>query len=302
LIKGYPGIHLAHEVTETFRDRAKFVSTIRDSLKNIRRATDPAIALQQAREIGQDIVGSKDTVPELLIDLMLTYRDLEAWDDMVNLIGCFPPTVKDSVTVQEQLALALNRRSGSGDRKRAIEVLQSVLDKHGPSSETFGILGRIYKDEYEECLAGGHSVQASASLEEAISAYRKGFEADPRDYYPGINLVTLLLRQGTEEALREMAEVRPVVSFAVARRGGLNSRDYWDVATVLELSATGQDWQTARRSAGQAILRADAPWNLKTTARNLMIVRDVYLERGIETEELETLIQILEDAANQMRS
>jgi hypothetical protein len=83
-----------------------------------------------------------------------------------------------------------------------------------------------------------------------------------------------------------MAEVRPVVSFAVARRGGLNSRDYWDVATVLELSATGQD----------------APWNLKTTARNLMIVRDVYVERGIATEELETLIQILEDTANQMRS
>jgi len=37
-------------------------------------------------------------------------------------------------------------------------------------------------------------------LEEAIQWYKRGFESDMRDYYPGINTVMLLIEKGDEEA------------------------------------------------------------------------------------------------------
>ena len=69
---------------------------------------------------------------------------------------------------------------------------------------------------------------ASAPLDDAIDAYTKGFISDPRDYYPGVNAVTLLVEKGDEESLKAK-EYAPLVSFSVARRGGASSSDYWDV-------------------------------------------------------------------------
>jgi hypothetical protein len=60
---------------------------------------------------------------------------------------CCSPTIPDhlrtTVMVQEQYALALNR-NGQGDK--AERVLRAVIEHKGPSSETYGILGRVYKD------------------------------------------------------------------------------------------------------------------------------------------------------------
>ena len=92
------------------------------------------------------------------------------------------------------------------------------------------------------------------------------------------------------------------MSSAVARRGGIQSSDYWDVATVLELSTLSEDWEMANRAAGKAILFAAAPWNLSTTARNLNLIREVLAVRGRDVTQLEEIIRSLEKAAAGMRS
>ena len=56
--------------------------------------------------------------------------------------------------IQEQLGLALNR-AGCGDE--AEEVLLGLLERRGPSSETYGILGRVYKDRWETALSQGQT-------------------------------------------------------------------------------------------------------------------------------------------------
>jgi len=56
-----------------------------------------------------------------------------------------------------------------------------------------------------------------------------------------------LIEKGDAEAMKEADRLAPLVSFAVARRGGVSSNDYWDLATVLELSAIGNDWTLAAR-------------------------------------------------------
>lgn len=295
LISNFPGINLPHEVTENFRDRARQIDSIRESLAVARRLPE-AEGAKQIKEIETSLGNVKQIPTEILVDLLLSYRDVKAWDEMIRLVASLPKTVANAITVREQLAFALNRRNEPGDRDRAIMILQEIIDKDGVSPETCGILGRVYKDSAAAAEKDGKPARAAAYLDEAIKWYRRGFEADPRDYYPGINAATLLFKKGDEESLAELKQITPAVSFAVARRGGINSRDYWDVATVLEAAILGEDWAHAQRAAQRLSIISAPKWNFETTVANLQLIRGTRATRGITTAELDQIIALLEEA------
>ena len=69
---------------------------------------------------------------------------------------------------------------------------KELIEKRGPSSESCSILGRIYKDQWEEASKRKDISVAKNRLEKALEAYLQGFEADWQDAYPGINTVTLM--------------------------------------------------------------------------------------------------------------
>src|SRR5262249_46763616 len=148
-----------------------------------------------------------------------------------------------------------------------------------------------------EHVAAGRSVEASAALEEAIRSYVAGFEADPRDYYPGVNAITLSLLDDSEEAPARVRRFMPVVAFAVARRGALASNDYWDVATTFELAVVEQDWPTSRRAAGRLVLLGSESWMLRTTLKNLELIKSGLKQRGQDTQTLDQLAETLERRA-----
>ena len=278
LLPGFPGINLPHESTEAFRDRARHTSAltvaIREAVSLGDRAGDRLRQLE--RQIGNFSTASR----ELPVDLLLAYRDVSAWDDMVRCVEAMPDLTREVVTVREQYALALNRRNRPGDRTKARSLLQAVIDDFGPSPETYGILGRSWKDTWQEATDPDVAAQA---LDQAILAYGRGFEADPRDFYPGVNYATLLLHRNAPDDRDRLAEVLPVVRFAVARRGGLQARDYWDRATVLELAVIAGDEQTARRAKGSLLSEVHPSWMLETTANNLRILVDPLRRAGRDT-------------------
>jgi len=294
LIEKFPGIDLPHEVTESFRNRVKYIDSIRLELESARNQSDLLKGKEKIKEI-ENKIGDLSLAPdELLIDLVLSYRDVSAWNDMVRVISRFPDKIKNLITVQEQLAFALNRRNKQGDRNKAIAILKNLLSKYGNSPETCGILGRIYKDIYTNTKKANRQSEARGALNESIKYYTLGFEEDPRDYYPGINAITLLLERGDEESNEEIKRLYPLVSFAVSRRGGLNSDDYWDIATVLELSLIGKDWQLARQSADKLLLIGKAYWNFETTHRNIKMIRDKFKEREKGLQIFDSIIKDLE--------
>jgi hypothetical protein len=170
--------------------------------------------------------------------------------------------------VQEQLGLALNR-AGRGDE--AERVLLDVIAQQGPSSETYGILGRVYKDRWEATLANGDRFAAAGALTKAIDAYLRGFEADWRDAYPGINAVTLMTLAEPPDPRR--AALLPVVSYAVERRIAAGKPDYWDHATRLELAVLAGDQAAAEAALGNALVAVREHWEPETTARNLRLIR-----------------------------
>jgi hypothetical protein len=135
----------------------------------------------------------------LVVDLLRSFLAVEAYDDAVALVEAMPPIAGRTPVVREQFAFALNRL---GRRDEAKDVLLQLAEERGTDSETNGLLGRVYKDQWADALAQGRTALAAGLLEKAIGAYLAGFEADWRDHYPGINAVQLMT---VETELEEVA-------------------------------------------------------------------------------------------------
>ena len=264
---------VAHMSTDVFRDRADY------SLKQKKRLADArasgAQALEALHAIEKSLGALHDQEAGVVIDLFLSYRAVKAWDDMIRLAAAMDQPLRETVMVQEQLALALNR---AGRREEAERTLLALLEARGPSSETYGILGRVYKDQWDDAKKAGKAFPARGFLDKAIDAYARGFEADIRDAYPGINAITLMELRDPPDARR--LHLTPVVRYAVERKVRSGTPDYWDHATLLELAVLARDEAAASQSAADALANVREIWEPETTARNLSLIREARAKRG----------------------
>ena len=224
--------------------------------------TDDALAVLEDVEAG------------ITVDLFLSYRAIRAWHEMIRLAARMPRPLAETVMVREQLGFALNR---AGRGEEAEEVLLGVLEQRGPSSETYGLLGRVYKDRW--AAERSHSrARARGFLRQAVDAYRAGFEADWRDAYPGVNAVTLM--EILEPGGREQQRLVPVVRYAAERRVADGRADYWDHATRLELAVIARSAEDAEEAASDALAAVREPWEPESTANNLRLIREARAEAG----------------------
>ena len=290
LLDYMPRFEVDHSKTDIFRDRFEYSQKYKDRLAEARKngaaavqeiASDPALASLSEVESG------------IVIDLYLSLRDVEAHAAMIDLYGRMPPPLQRTRVVREQLGFALNR---VGRFQDAEKVLKEVLREFGPSSETGGLLGRIYKDRWKIAKAGNRP-DAPILLNRAIEAYLAGFQADWRDAFPGVNAVTLMEMQAKPDPLQ--AQILPVVRFAAAQKAK-RSADYWDYATLLELAVIGRDREDVQSQLGEvlAIIRDDTPtWHLKTTEDQIQLIREARTARGEDV----AWIKDVEDALHARR-
>jgi hypothetical protein len=292
LIPGFPGIALPRDYQSTFRDRADELRRIRERLEAA-RILEGAARTEAIATVDRDLgaIGADDLEPA--IDVLAAYRDAGALDELIALVERMPPGLRRaSVTVNQFYAFALNRRNTGTDRDHAISVLEALVAKESPSSETAGLMARVFKDRFAETRSADPFL-ASGYLQQAIEWYRRGFLADPREYYPGVNLCTLLAIDGGDEALAELRRTLPAVVFAVGRLGGIASTDYWVVASAFELAIAGNDWPLATRALSRMrTLARTQPWMLHATANNLTLLRDA-APKSIDPKNLEGVLRSL---------
>ena len=263
LLEDYSPPNIARLKTDVFREQTRYEANVK----------------RQLAEAG------------VLVDLFLSYRAVADHQGMIDLYDKMPVVLRNAVMICEQLSFALNR---IGRREQATQVLETVLSEQGPSSETCGLLGRIYKDRWVEAKNRGEDFLGEGYLDQAIDMYRKGYEADIRDAYPGINAVTLLEIKGDEQSLTLKNELLPVVRFAVRRRLESTRPDYWDHATLLELAVLSNDRSAARKSLSDALSRVREVWEPKTTANNLRLIQESRATRGETDDWLEQVIGALD--------
>lgn len=255
---------------EVFRSRVEHWEEIRARLAKARSR-----GIEAVRAIENELGDISEIDSSVVIDLFLSYRSVKGWAEMISLATRMAPQFSSSVMVRQQLALAFNRLGRSQEAER---VLTDLIARMGPSSESYGILGRIYKDRYEAARTEGNEKFAAELLNQAIDAYVHGFESDWRDAYPGINAVTLMEIREPPDPRRK--KLLPVIRYAVERRIAAGKPDYWDFATLLELAVLAQDEADAQSSLESVRLTARFPFETETTARNLRLINEVREKRG----------------------
>lgn len=149
----------------------------------------------------------------------------------------------------------------------------------------------MHKDRWEEAIEAGHEEVARAHLRHAIDAYKRGFESDWRDAYPGVNALTLLEVQ--EPGQSEFARLLPVVRYAIEQRLASGAGDYWDHASLLEVAVLGDDLDTARSEAGECLAMNPAEWQIDTTIRNIEIIGRAKGEGGEVRRVADEVVRIL---------
>jgi tetratricopeptide (TPR) repeat protein len=280
LVEGYAPPDISHLKTDVFREQAKYASAARETLAVARLAGSDAVR-KAATELGD--LGTLES--GVVIDIYLSYRATGDWAAMVAAEKSMAEPLRRSTLVQEQLGFALNRLDR---RDEAEQVLKALIERHGPNSETNGLLGRVYKDRWEAENKAGNGLLARGWLKKAIETYLQGFEADWRDAYPGINAVTLMEVASPPDPRR--TELIPIVTYSLKRRIARANPDYWDYATLLELAVLANDQVAAEEALGSALVAMRESWELGTTARNLALIANARERRGENIDWLNAII------------
>lgn len=216
---------------------------------------------EEARSVGAD--------PIEFQTVLRRYRDLSAWDELIRLADEAPASVAQSPDVRQLLALALNRRGRAGDQDRAIALMEQLITDTGGDAETFGVLGRIYKDRFEAARADGDAAGAAKSLNQALRCYRAGFEKNPKDIYTGFNVVSLLLQRDDTPASAELAAFLPRIRAAVNEKIDSGRPDLRDRAIDMQLAAVAGDWNEAQAQAREFVAHAGPGWQVESARRDL---------------------------------
>lgn len=292
---------VAHEKTDIFRDRVKYDEKIKKELAYARNLTDADPSKVKSLRIGaiHQVVDRYKPLENMetavLIDIMISYRNIEAFNEMYDFIKQLPRYVFETVMVQEQYAFVLNRNGGKVKPidevmiQEAESVLRKLEQEGKASSESYGIWGRIYKDKFERAYKAGNLNEAKVHLKNALKYYQKGFESDPRDAYPGVNYVTCLELLGEREKALRLA---PAVEYAVNAKMKRKTPDYWDYATLLELAAIENKFSEGEAFFYEAQSMAIESWMFGTTKDNLNKILNFRKERNENTAELEKIISL----------
>jgi tetratricopeptide (TPR) repeat protein len=273
LLDGYQTADLSRVKTDVFRDRVEYSSHLKAQLQTARGEGADAV-----RKVLAGLPTLAEVEVGVVVDILLSFRATGAYEDMVQLVEeRVGPSVRRTTFVREQYGFALNRL---GRNESAEQVLIDVIAQRGPSSETYGLLGRVYKDRWEAAVASNDDILAQGLLDRAIDLYRKGFEADWRDSYPGINAVELMELREPRDARADV--LLPVVRYSTQRRVDTGVADYWDCATLLEIAVLQNDRDGALDALAQAlaVAREDEPWQRQSTAASLRRIADARARRG----------------------
>jgi len=272
LLDGFVAPQVAHEKTDIFQKEISIADAFTQRLHDA-KAND-VTALDAIRDELGDI-GARE--PSVVTALFLAYRSLKAWDRMIALYQVMDPILASTALAREQYGFALNRAGRPRDAER---VLTDLIAKHGPSSETYGLLGRVYKDRWRAAKQKGDAIEARGALDKAIDAYRKGFEADWRDAFPGVNAATLM--EIRNPGAPEVKALVPVVRYAAERKIARGAGDYWDYATLLELAVLERnDPEIAARLASAWAEKDNIDgWSPESTAANLRDIAEAREGKG----------------------
>jgi hypothetical protein len=257
----YPGVpeEARKEALQRFVDQ---VSAFQEESRVARRAPKGERA-QKALDLRDKYAKQAASLPTIATELLYTLRDANQWQAVLDYIDSLPETIKDLPVMQEQRSLA---ESKTGDHQKAIAALETLIERHGDSSERRGLLGGRYKKLYDSATDAD---EKAGYLDNALEQYTLGMRLDLNDYYPSSNLPRLLRTRGQEEDEQSAQAAATIALYAVERAQARNPTDEWINPTLLGAAFDAGDIGRAKKLY-QEIRRVGAPaFHLDTTIKDL---------------------------------
>ncbi|XP_012881955.1 PREDICTED: mitogen-activated protein kinase kinase kinase 15 [Dipodomys ordii] len=274
-------------------------------LNDIRRAREKYQGEELARELAR-IKLRMDNIEvltsDIIINLLLSYRDIQDYDAMVKLVETLEmlPTcdLADQHNIKFHYAFALNRRNTEGDREKALQVMLQILQScDHPAPDMFCLCGRIYKDIFLDS-----DYEDYESRDSAIEWYRKGFELQS-SLYSGINLAVLLIVAGQQfETSIELRKIGVRLNSLLGRKGSLEKmNNYWDVGQFFTVSMLASDIGKAVQAAERLFKLKPPVWYLRSLVQNLLLIqryKKSNTEHSPRQEQLNFWLDIIFEATN----
>uniref|UniRef100_I3JDS6 mitogen-activated protein kinase kinase kinase n=1 Tax=Oreochromis niloticus TaxID=8128 RepID=I3JDS6_ORENI len=244
-------------------------------LNEIRKARELYTGLELAAELSR-IQQRLDNVEclsvDVVINLLLTYRDIQDYESIVKLVETLEklPTFDPMAHphVKFHYAFALNRRNLPGDRQKALDIMLPLVEgEEQVASDMYCLVGRIFKDTFLES-----DFTDTQSRDNGALWFRKGFESEPT-LHSGINYAVLLLAAGHQfDTSFELRKVGVKLSSLLGKKGSLDKlQSYWDVGFFLGASILASD-STLVIQASEKLFKLKAPiWYLRSLVETILI-------------------------------
>nr|XP_060609417.1 mitogen-activated protein kinase kinase kinase 5 isoform X1 [Anolis sagrei ordinatus] len=244
-------------------------------LNDIRKArnlyTGKELAAELAR-IRQRVDNIELLSADIVINLLLSYRDIQDYDSIVNLVETLEklPTfdLAMHLHVKFHYAFALNRRNLPGDRQKALDIMIPLVECESQvASDMYCLVGRIYKDIFLDSGFTDTESRAQGTL-----WFKKAFESEPT-LQSGINYAVLLLAAGHQfDTSFELRKVGVKISSLLGKKGNLEKlQSYWEVGFFLGASVLAND-HTRVIQASEKLFKLKTPaWYLKSIVETILI-------------------------------
>ncbi|NXC75893.1 M3K5 kinase, partial [Anhinga anhinga] len=251
-----------------------FRETIR---RDIRRAREMYRGEQLSRELAR-IQQRLDSVEllslDIVVNLLLSYRDVQDYDAIVSLVETLQalPTcaVAEQHNVRFHYAFALSRRNRAGDREKALSVLLPVVERgEGAAPDLLCLCGRIYKDMFIDS-----GLADTEMRDRALYWYSKAFEVEP-SLPAGINAAVLLVAAGHQfETSVQLQQIGVKLSCLQGRKGSPEElRYYWDVGFCLGAGILANDLSKVIQ-ASEKLYKLNAPgWYLVSVMETFLLYK-----------------------------
>ncbi|KAM6190787.1 mitogen-activated protein kinase kinase kinase 6 [Sarcoramphus papa] len=251
-----------------------FRETIR---RDIRRAREMYRGEQLSRELAR-IQQRLDSVEllslDIVVNLLLSYRDVQDYDAIVSLVETLQalPTcaVAEQHNVRFHYAFALSQRNRAGDREKALSVLLPVVERgEGAAPDLLCLCGRIYKDMF---IASG--LTDTETRDRAFYWYSKAFEVEP-SLHAGINAAVLLVAAGHQfETSVQLRQIGVKLSCLQGRKGSPGELHYyWDVGFCLGAGILANDLSKVIQ-ASEKLYKLNAPgWYLVSVMETFLLYK-----------------------------
>ncbi|XP_078220355.1 mitogen-activated protein kinase kinase kinase 15 [Callithrix jacchus] len=276
-------------------------------LNDIRKAREKYQGEELAKELARIKLRMDNTevlTSDIIINLLLSYRDIQDYDAMVKLVETLEmlPTcdLADQHNIKFHYAFALNRRNSTSDREKALQIMLQVLQScDHPGPDMFCLCGRIYKDIFLDS-----DCKDDTSRDSAIEWYRKGFELQS-SLYSGINLAVLLIVAGQQfETSLELRKIGVRLNSLLGRKGSLEKmNNYWDVGQFFTVSMLASDVGKAVQAAERLFKLKPPVWYLRSLVQNLLLIqrfKKPNIEHSPRQEQLNFWLDIIFEATNKV--